>query len=31
MFPNRLVLTAFFGTDGQLVVVSLSADEQLEE
>jgi hypothetical protein len=31
MFPNWLVLTALFGTAGQLVVVSLSADEQLEE
>ena len=31
MFPNRLVFTAFVGTVGQFVVVSLSADGQLEE
>jgi hypothetical protein len=31
MFPDRLVFTALFGTVGQPVVVSLSADEQLEE
>ena len=31
MFPNRLVFPAFFGTAGQFVVVSLSADGQLEE
>ena len=31
MFPDWLVLPALFGTAGQHVVVSLSADEQLEE
>ena len=31
MFPDGLVLTALFGVTGQLVVVSLSADGQLEE
>ena len=31
MFPDWLVLTALFGAAGQLVVVSLSADGQLEE
>ena len=31
MFPDWPVLTALFGSAGQLVVVSLSADGQLEE
>jgi|MDSV01.1.fsa_nt_gb hypothetical protein len=31
MFPDWLVFPAFFGAAGQPVVVSLSADEQLEE
>ena len=31
MLPTWLVLTALFGAAGQLVLVSLSADGQLEE
>ncbi len=31
MFPDWLVFPALFGAAGQPVVVSLSADEQLEE
>ena len=31
MFPDWFVFTALFGTAGLSVVVSLSADEQLEE